>query len=53
MQSQCINTTPDYYPNIPMIDQEFDAFELHEDLANALHDAEAAMLANQTLDTQE
>jgi len=53
MQPYHIVITQDYYPNTPIIDQEFDRFELNEDLENTLREAEAAILCHLSFDVEE
>jgi len=44
---------PSHFSNIPMIDEEFDRFELTADLETHLREAETANFYNDTLDPQE
>lgn len=52
MQPQRIITDP-YHINIPMIDAEFDRFELNSDLGTSLHEAEAPTFYHDALDVEE
>lgn len=46
-------TEPVYHQNIPMIDREFDLFELNNDLEAHLREAETANFYHNALDLEE
>ncbi|MDE3016489.1 MAG: hypothetical protein KGI29_06170 [Pseudomonadota bacterium] len=53
MYSQHVITTPAYFANIPMIDGEFDRFELNNDLEMLLRDTETATFYHDALSPEE
>ena len=53
MYQQSTNIKPASFENIPLIDGEFDSFELNYDLEAHLREAETATFYHDTFDSEE
>lgn len=53
MYHQQANIKPSYFENIPLIDGEFDNFEMNSDLEVQLREVEGANFYHNALDTEE
>lgn len=53
MRLQPVIREPGEYPNLPVIDREFDRFELNYDLEAKLREAETTAFYHDTLDPEE